>query len=261
MVAVIGARRATVSGRRVAYEIGQALAREGIVVTSGMALGIDAAAHEGALDAGGLTVAVLGSGVDRPTPRAHSRLHARIVRSGLSLSEFLPGAPAARHHFPRRNRVIAALTSAVVVVEAGRRSGALITVDHALDLGRSVYAVPGPLDRPQSDGTNALIRDGAGVVTSVEELADQLREEYVGTVAALSSRANPPSSDPPAQACAEGSAELDRLGRLVRADPGDLSKLVRRSGLSCATVAAAMVELELAGAVRMEGARFRWTGR
>lgn len=133
---------------------------------SGMAMGIDGEAHSGALTAGGPTIAVLGSGVDVPTPRVQSRLYRRICEHGLVVSEFPPGQGAAPHSFPRRNRIIAALAEALVVVEAAQKSGSLITVDHAVDIGVHVHAVPGPIDSKRSAGSNALLADGAGVVTS-----------------------------------------------------------------------------------------------
>lgn len=173
-VAVVGSRRATAYGRRSAEILGSALARAGIVAASGLALGVDAAAHRGALQADGEALGVLGSGVDVPYPRTNSALFERLARDHLLVSEFLPGATAAPHHFPQRNRVMAALSSAVVVVEAAERSGALITVDHALDLGREVLAVPGKVDSPTSRGTNALIRDGGTILCDLREVGDVL---------------------------------------------------------------------------------------
>jgi len=173
-VTIVGSRRSTAYGRRTAEALAAQMALRGITVVSGLALGIDGASHRGALEAGGDTIAVLGSGVDLIQPASHRRLGERIVREGLLLSEFLPGEPARPHHFPRRNRILAALGSAVVVVEAAEKSGALITVEHALDLGRDVYAVPGALDAPQSRGCNTLIRQGAQVITSPGEFARDL---------------------------------------------------------------------------------------
>ncbi len=271
-VAVVGARRATESGRRVAHEIGAGIAQAGFVVVSGLALGVDGAAHQGALDSCGLTLAVLGSGADRPTPRRHARLASRISEAGLVVSEFDPGTDAAPFHFPRRNRVIAALGAALVVVEAAARSGALITVDHALDLGRTVFAVPGPLDRPQSAGTNALIRDGATVVTSIADLVDDLRRELRPELRAASRPRSGIATDvhdpaaSPAPHSGDAAAELNdvgdrrswsRLHALLTEGPLDLDELVRRSGLPTPTVAAALLELEVSGHVRAEGARYR----
>ena len=161
-VAIVGSRRATAYGRRVARQLGTRLAGQGRCVVSGMAMGIDAAAHRGALP--GPTAAVLGSGVDVVTPPRNERLYREIVDNGVVVSEYAPGVRAEPHHFPTRNRIIAALASDVVIVEASQRSGALITAGIALDLGREVHAVPGPIDRLTSEGTNRLIADGAGVI-------------------------------------------------------------------------------------------------
>lgn len=161
-VAVVGSRRATAYGRRIAEQLGASLAGRGCCVISGMAMGIDAAAHRGALP--GPTAAVLGSGVDVVSPPRNAALHRAIVEGGVVISEYPPGVKAEPHHFPVRNRIIAALARDVVIVEASRRSGALITAGFALDLGREVHAVPGPIDRPTSEGTNRLIADGAGVI-------------------------------------------------------------------------------------------------
>ncbi|MEJ2539673.1 MAG: DNA-processing protein DprA [Gemmatimonadota bacterium] len=159
-VVIVGSRQATAYGRRVAGVLAAMSARAGWTVVSGMALGIDGAAHRGALDAGGATAAVLGSGPDRPSPTAHRRLATAIAQEGVLLSELPPGTPARPHHFPRRNRLLAALADRVVVVEAAKRSGALITARLALELGREVWAVPGPVFSPVCEGTHLLLEDG-----------------------------------------------------------------------------------------------------
>ena len=161
-VAVVGSRRATAYGRRIARRMGAFLAGQGRCVVSGMAMGVDAEAHRGALP--GPTAAVLGSGVDVASPPRNSALYRNIVEQGVVVSEYAPGVRPEPHHFPARNRIIAALAGDTVIVEASRRSGALITAGVALDLGREVHAVPGPIDRPTSEGTNRLIADGAGVI-------------------------------------------------------------------------------------------------
>lgn len=165
VVAIVGTRRATPYGQRVAREIAGALARAGACIVSGMALGIDGTAHRAALDAGAPTVAVLGTGADIAYPRAHTALHREIGAHGLILSELPPGSKSGPGSFPRRNRIIAALASLTIVIEAPMKSGALITSRDALEMGRDVGAVPGPIDVPQSQGTNELIRDGAHAVT------------------------------------------------------------------------------------------------
>ena len=171
-VAVVGSRRATAYGRRVARRLGSSLAGQGRCVVSGMAMGIDSEAHRGALP--GPTAAVLGSGVDVPSPPRNRALCGEIARHGVVVSEFAPGVRAEPHHFPRRNRIIAALARDVVIVEASRKSGALITAEIALDLGREVHAVPGPIDRPNSQGANRLIADGAGVILEAAPQAGPL---------------------------------------------------------------------------------------
>ena len=173
-IAVVGTRAASSYGLRTAYALGRELGRWGWTVVSGMARGIDAAAHAGALDAGGQTIGVLGTGLDREYPAENRDLYRRMRSHGLLLSEFEPGAPPTRSAFPRRNRVIAALARGVIVVEAGGRSGALNTADHALDLGREVLAVPGRIDDPGAAGCLRLLRQGAGLVSGVQDVFDAL---------------------------------------------------------------------------------------
>jgi DNA processing protein len=173
LVAIVGTRSCTQHGRATARRIAKGLATRGVTVVSGLALGIDGAAHAAAGHT--RTIAVLGCGLDVPYPLSHQALQRDIGRHGLLLSEQLPGAPAAPYHFPLRNRMIAALAAAVVVVEAPTRSGALITARIALDLGRPVFAAPGPLGAPSTDGTNALLRDGGILITSAREILDTLR--------------------------------------------------------------------------------------
>lgn len=168
-VAIVGTRDCTAYGDRTARKIAGAIARAGGCVISGMARGIDACAHRAALEVGGKTVAVLGTGIDVPYPRGHARLHAQIAEQGLVLSESPAGTAAFRGCFPRRNRIIAALANVTIVVEAGHKSGALLTAKDALNLGRTVAAVPGPIDSPHSAGTNELLRDGAQVIATVDD--------------------------------------------------------------------------------------------
>ena len=169
LVSVVGTRRSTAYGRRVTQEVAGALARAGATIVSGMALGIDAMAHTAALEANANTVAVLGTGVDVPYPRGHVALHRTIATKGLILSELPPGSHSGPGSFPQRNRIIAALSRLTIVIEAPERSGALITAREALDLGRDIAAIPGPIDAPHSVGTNRLLRDGAHVISSVDD--------------------------------------------------------------------------------------------
>ena len=168
-VAIVGTRNSTGYGERTARSLTRALVRAGVSVISGMARGIDAAAHRTAIEEGGNTVAVLGTGIDVAYPVGHRQLHRSIGEHGLVLSENPPGATAHAGAFPKRNRIIAALAPVTIVVEAGFKSGALNTASQALELGRIVAAVPGPIDSPQSQGSNQLLRDGAVMIASVED--------------------------------------------------------------------------------------------
>lgn len=168
-VAIVGTRDCSGYGDRTARKIATAIARAGGCVVSGMARGVDACAHRAALETQGKTVAVLGTGVDVPYPRGHARLHAELASRGLVISESPAGTAAFRGCFPRRNRIIAALARVTIVVEAGYKSGALLTAKNALELGRTVAAVPGPIDAPTSGGTNELLRDGAHVIATVDD--------------------------------------------------------------------------------------------
>ena len=168
-VAIVGTRRATAYAERVTRQLAMTLARAGACVISGLARGVDAAAHRGALEVDGATIAVLGTGLDVYYPRAHAPLQREIGQRGLVLSELAPDDAAHRGSFPKRNRIIAALARTTIVVEAGVKSGALITAGHALEMGRTVAAVPGPIDVPQAQGSNELLRDGAAALTSMAD--------------------------------------------------------------------------------------------
>jgi len=171
-VAIVGARACSTYGAQVARMLGRELAASGLVVVSGLARGVDGEAHRGALDAGGVTVAVLGCGIDRDYPAAHTELARRICERGLVVSEYEPGVEPAPWRFPARNRIIAGLTAATVIVEARERSGALITADFALEDGREVFAVPGEITSMLSTGTNRLLRQGATPLTSTEDVLE-----------------------------------------------------------------------------------------
>lgn len=173
-VAVVGARMCSEYGRQAAVELGRKLTEHGICVVSGMARGIDAAGHQGAVCAGGATCAVLGSGVDVCYPKSNGELYREILECGCVLSEYPPGTPPVAGHFPARNRIIAGLCDIVVVVEARTRSGSLITADCALEQGRDVYAVPGSIYDPLSAGCNDLIRQGAGAVSDIDEFVKSI---------------------------------------------------------------------------------------
>lgn len=173
-IAVIGARNCSEYGRRTAYEIGYELAKYDFAVTSGMAYGIDAAAHKGALDGGGKTIAVLGSGVDVCYPKSNYNLYNRIKKNGLILSEFALGEHPSKYTFPLRNRIISGLCFGVIVVEAKESSGTMITVKYALDQGRQIFAVPGNINSDLSVGTNLLIKNGAIPYTNIDDLINDI---------------------------------------------------------------------------------------
>lgn len=240
-VAIVGARACSGYGRAVARAVGRELAAAGLVVVSGMARGIDAEAHRGALEAGGLTVAVLGCGVDRDYPAAHAELARRICERGLVVSEYEAGVEPAPWRFPARNRIIAGLCSATVVVEARARSGALITADFALEDGREVMVVPGEITSALSEGTNALLRLGA---TPLTRAADVL--ETYGLAAVVEVEAEPEG---------DAAAVLEKL----RATAASIDELARATGLSSGDVAAALIELELSGWVSEADGVYRST--
>ena len=168
-VAIVGSRHPTAYGERVARELSSALASAGACIVSGMAFGVDAIAHRAALECGGTTAAVLGAGIDTVYPRSHVALYDEIAQHGVVLSEFGIGIGTFNGCFPRRNRIIAGLCRLTIVVEAGAKSGSLITAGYAGDFGRNIAAVPGPIDSPQSAGTNQLLRDGAQVIASIDD--------------------------------------------------------------------------------------------
>jgi DNA processing protein len=238
-VAVVGARACSSYGRSVARTLARDLASSGLVVVSGMARGIDGDAHRGALEGGGPTVAVLGCGVDRDYPAAHAELARRIVEAGLIVSEYEPGIEPAPWRFPARNRIIAGLCRATLVVEARERSGALITADFALEEGREVLAVPGEITSSLSAGTNALLRLGATPVTCLEDVLEAYGIERAAAAAVSFG--------------ATAETILARLGD--GALTGD--EVVRASGVDAGAGAAALIELELAGRVTLEDGVYR----
>jgi len=237
-VAVVGARRATPYGLEVARVLGRGLAAAGLPVVSGMALGIDAAAHTGALEAGGPTIAVLAGGADTPYPRSKAQLYRRLRESPdcCAISEMPPGFTPFKWGFPARNRIIAGLADATVVVEAAERSGSLITAEMAQDMGRLVGAVPGAVTNPMAAGTNALLRDGADLVRGAQDVLDSLLGAGSRTVAA----GPDPGRLPPGLQCL--------LGRLD-GRPASSSALLR-PGEAADSVVAGLVELELLGYAR-----------
>ena len=238
-VAVVGARSCSGYGGAVARTLGEELSAAGLVVVSGLARGVDAEAHRGALAAGGTTVAVLGCGLDRDYPAAHRELAGRIAAHGLVVSEYPPGVAPAPWRFPARNRIVAGLCAATVVVEARERSGALITADLALEEGREVFAVPGEITSRLSDGANALLRLGAIPLTRSGDVLEHLGIE--------------PEPRPVASLSEAASAVLE----LLRAGAATADEVARAGTLGPGEVAAALVELELAGVVAEAAGAYR----
>jgi len=267
-IAVVGSRRATERGLLTARDIGRGLAASGFSIVSGLARGIDAAGHRGALDGGGRTIAVLGSGLDRLYPVEHRRLAESIARSGAIVTEFPFGAAPLKRNFPERNRVIAALSWATVVVEAARDSGSLITADLAADEGRAVYAVPGPVGEPNAEGTNGLLRAGAlacrGSSDVIEDLAPQIVEaarSIAGARAAGDGDAARPQTLLPAPASGKLAALSPDERRVLSCVPERRGIGIERLGEACAmapgALLAVLLELELRGLVRqLPGRRF-----
>jgi DNA processing protein len=241
-VAIVGSRRATPAGLDIARRLAADLAAEGLVVVSGMARGVDAAAHVGALEGGGRTVAVLGCGVDVVYPPEHAALAARIRNSGIVISELPPGMPPYAHHFPLRNRIISGLARAVVVIEASDKSGSLITARAALDQNRDVLAVPGSVGSGRSKGCHALIKDGAHLVETVEDILQELK--WPEKNSRVVKRRN--------------SLDLSELERTMDAgEPYSVDDLASRTGRLTSDLLAELGALELLGRVaRMEGGRF-----
>jgi len=219
------------------------MANAGLIVTSGLAIGIDGASHEGALDAGGLTIAVAATGLDRVYPARHRELATRIAAQGALVSEFPTGVAPRAEHFPRRNRLISGLSLGVLVVEAARRSGSLITAGYAAEQSREVFAIPGSIHNPVARGCHQLIRQGATLVESaydiLEEIASQI-EPY--------SRPNPHTEPAPVKLDKEDLALLDSLGY----DPISMDELIERSGLTADKVSSMLIALELKGLIAAE---------
>jgi DNA processing protein len=239
-LAIIGSRNPTDLGRKTAFEFAKTLAELGLVIVSGLALGIDGAAHRGALAGGGKTIAVLGSGPDLIYPPQHRELAAEIVNCGALVSEFPPGTQVRAKHFPRRNRIIAGLALGTLVVEAARQSGSLITARFALEQGREVMAIPGAIHNPQAKGCNALIREGAKLVETVEDVLEALNL-LPSAVPALDARSN--SLAPKSELSQD---YRDLLSKIDFA-PTPIDRLVEITGLSPQELASMLLVLELEG--------------
>lgn len=259
-VAIVGSRRASLYGQQTAQRLAYDLALRGVTIVSGLARGIDAAAHRGALQADGRTVAVLGSGLDRIYPPEHRPLAEQVAREGVLISEYPMGSPPLSYHFPRRNRLISGVSAGVVIVEAAHRSGALITADCALEQGREVFAVPGKVDSLTSHGTHHLLKQGARLVTSVDDIVEELglvapaRPAAHGAGGEVAQR---PSGSPATKL--EGVTDEERrlMDQLRPDEPCDVETLTAKTGLTAAACTSTLLGLELRHLVKqLPGKRF-----
>lgn len=270
-LAVVGSRNPTPQGELTAHDMSRALAAAGVCIVSGMALGVDGAAHSGALDAAGATIAVVGTGLDRVYPRRHLALAHRIAQTGLLVSEFALGSSPAPANFPKRNRIIAGLSQGTLVVEAALASGSLITARLAAEMGREVFAIPGSIHAPQAKGCHALIRQGAKLVETAQDVLEDMR--MLAFAAPVQSRQAVPA-EPPALGASDASAPLtDQDGGAVPAGvcgpqasllaqmgyhPLSLDALQARTGHAAADLQAWLMELELDGHIaRVPGGLFQ----
>ncbi len=268
-IAMVGSRNPTPQGASNARAFARTFAERGWTVVSGLALGVDGAAHEGALqaalhgDLGLPTIAVVGTGLDRVYPRQHRELAHRIAQQGVILSECALGTPPLAHHFPKRNRIIAGLSHGVLVVEAALQSGSLITARLAAEQGKEVFAIPGSIHAQQSRGCHALIRQGAKLVESAQDVAEELQYVVPGIEEspATGSGAAPREETTSADGSAHGKETVFLLQALGH-DPVGLDALLERTGLDAATLQARLLELELTGVVgRLPGGLFQRIGR
>ncbi|BCL76408.1 DNA processing protein DprA [Jeongeupia sp. HS-3] len=247
MLGIVGSRGATPQGLVNAEAFAETMAGAGLTIVSGLAAGIDAAAHRGGLSGPGSTVAIVGTGLDRVYPAGNRALAHRIAEEGLIISEFALGSPPKAEHFPRRNRLIAALSQGILVVEAAMGSGSLITAKQAVELGREVFAIPGSIHSPQARGCHRLIKDGAKLVESADDVLDEL--DWQTRLAAPAKRVQPAVAEQ-----AEDAAVMLALGH----DPTDIDTLVVRSGLTVEQLCAILLGLELAGHVApLPGGRYQ----
>jgi DNA processing protein len=258
-VAIVGARRATFYGQQTAERLAYELALRGVTIVSGLAIGIDGAAHRGALKAGGRTIGIIGSGMDRLYPEAHAGLAREIAERGAVCSEYPMGMPPLAVNFPRRNRLLSGLALGVIVVEASARSGALITADCALEQGREVMAVPGQVDSPSSQGTHKLLRQGARLVAGVEDVLDALQLELTRCLEPAPVRESEDADAEPAGADRSGAdGDEGRLVACLRTRQAiALDALAAQSGLPVSRCATLLTQLELRHRVRqLPGKRF-----
>ena len=271
-LAIVGSRNATPSGTETASSFATHLAARGFCITSGLAEGIDAAAHRGALAARGSTIAVCGTGPDIVYPRQHERLAEEIVAAGGAIvSEFAPGTPVFRGNFPQRNRIISGLSVGTLVVEASLQSGALITARHALEQGREVFAIPGSIHNPVARGCHQLLRNGAKLVETAADIMDELSGALAGLHDGLRDGLTADPDDlfapatgraqAPASPVIDTDAEYAKLLSVMGWDPVDTDSLVARAGLTIGEVSSMLLMLELQGMVRaLSGGRYQRVG-
>lgn len=246
-LAIVGSRNATPAGAQTARQFAAALAEAGLAIVSGLALGIDGAAHRGALDAGGDTIAVIGTGIDRIYPAQHETLAREIAARGAIVSEFPLASPPLPGNFPRRNRLIAGLARGVLVVEAALGSGSLITARLAAEQGREVFAIPGSIHSPQARGCHQLLRDGAKLVETATDVIEELRWSAIARPAPAA------AASPPAH-----SADAQRVLAALGHDPCAIDELAHRSGLTAAELSVILLRLELDGELAsLPGGRYQ----
>jgi DNA processing protein len=246
-VAIVGSRHATAYGAETAWELARELGQRGLTIVSGLARGIDAAAHRGALEVRARTVAVLGSGLDQIYPPEHEGLAEDVAGSGALVSEFPLGTAPLRPQFPRRNRIISGLSMGVVVVEASLTSGALITARHGLDQGREIFAVPGPITARQSQGCNRLLKSGAKLTESWEDVLAELAAHVRGEGAGGE---RPPLAPEPMPRALKLTEAERKIYDLLEAGPLPIDAIIGRSGLKPAAASSTLLGLEMKGALR-----------
>ena len=253
-IAIVGSRNPTRGGIDNAYRFSRYLARAGFCIVSGLAQGIDAGAHRGALDAGGSTVAVLGHGLDRTYPAAHGELATAIAATGALVAEYPPGTPPRREHFPERNRIISGLAVGTLVVEAAQRSGSLITARLAGEQGREVFAIPGSIHNPMSRGCHELIRQGAHLVESGDDILSELGA-LLNHV--MQNRREPERESEPTDRDGDRDGDYVKLLEALAYDPQTPDELAAKSGLTIAEVSSMLLILELDGVVEsLPGGQF-----
>ncbi len=249
-VAIVGTRHATPAGRVITEQLSRGLAEAGVTVVSGLARGIDGAAHRSALEAGGRTMAVLGCGIDRTYPPEHQALRKKIDEQGAVLSELPLGAYPHAYHFPKRNRIISGLSLGVVVVEAAPKSGSLITARLAAEQGREVFAVPGSIQSEQSRGTNGLIKQGAKLVETVEDILDELASQCEPSFQAQMQVRRAALAHPVQSGRLLLEQDEATLYAALSAEPVHIDELIAKTGLPAASVSGLLLSLELKGAIR-----------